>query len=68
MEDLPYALVFYRSLGRVAGIDMPVSDSLIAPTSALCERDCAKEGRAVVALGLGGLSTRGILEVTAAGF
>jgi len=67
-EDVPYALVFYRSLGRVAGIDMPTTDSLIALASALCGRDFAREGHTVEKLGLGGLSSRDILEVATTGF
>jgi opine dehydrogenase len=67
-EDVPYALVFYQSLGRVAGIDMPVTDNFICLTSALYERDFVAEGHTVEKLGLGGLTSRGILEVTAHGF
>jgi opine dehydrogenase len=67
-EDVPYALVFYQSLGRVAGIDMPVTDNFIRLTSALYERDFAAEGHTVEKLGLGGMKKRDILEVTAHGF
>ena len=67
-EDVPYALVFYRSLGRVAGIDMPVTDDLIRLTSALYDRDFTSEGHTVEKLGLGGLDSRGILEISAHGF
>jgi opine dehydrogenase len=67
-EDVPYALVFYRSLGRVAGIDMPVTDNFIRLTSALYERDFTAEGHTVEKLGLGGMTRRDILEVTAHGF
>jgi opine dehydrogenase len=67
-EDVPYALVFYRSLGRVAGIDMPITDSLIALASALYECDFTQNGHTLEKLGLHGLSSRGILEVTVTGF
>lgn len=68
LEDVPCALVFYHSLGRVAGIDMPVTESLIRITSALYRRDFFKEGHTVEALGLAGLDARGIVEVTRTGF
>ena len=68
IEDVPYALVFYRSLGRVAGVDMPVTDSLITLASALYERDFTREGHTVEKLGLQGLSSHAILELTMTGF
>jgi len=67
-EDVPYALVFYQSLGRVAGIEMPVTDNLISLTSALYERDFVAQGHTVETLGLGGLTSREILQITANGF
>jgi opine dehydrogenase len=68
LEDVPYALVFYHSLGRVAGIEMPITESLIRITSALYRRDFFREGHTVEALGLAGLDTRGIVEATRTGF
>ena len=67
-EDVPYALVFYRSLGRVAGIDMPMTDSLITLTSALYDCDFERNGHTVERLGLQNLSSRDILGVTTTGF
>lgn len=68
LEDVPYALVFYHSLGRVAGIEMPITESLIRITSALYRRDFFREGHTVEALGLAGLDARGIVEITRTGF
>ena len=68
LEDVPYALVFYHSLGKVAGIEMPITESLIRITSALYRRDFFREGHTVEALGLAGLDTRGIVEATRTGF
>lgn len=67
-EDVPFALVFFQSLGRVAGIDMPVTDNFIRLTSALYERDFTGEGHTVERLGLGGMACSDILEVTSHGF
>ena len=68
LEDVPYALVFYHSLGRAAGIDMPVTESLIRITSALYRRDFVKEGHTLEVLGLAGLDRRRIIEMTGTGF
>jgi opine dehydrogenase len=67
-EDVPYALVFYRSLGQVAGVEMPITDSLIKLTSALYGRNFVNEGHTVERLGLGGMSSRDILAITMTGF
>jgi opine dehydrogenase len=67
-EDVPYALVFYRSLGQVAGIEMPMTDNLIKLTSALYARDFTSEGHTVERLGLGGMSSSDILAITTTGF
>ena len=68
LEDVPYALVFYHSLGLAAGIDMPITESLIRITSALYRRDFAKEGHTLEVLGLTGLDRREIIEMTRTGF
>ena len=67
-EDVPYALVFYRSLGRLAGIAMPITDSLIALASALYDCDFTRTGHTLERLGLQSLSSGDILEVTLTGF
>jgi opine dehydrogenase len=68
LEDVPYALVFFSSLGHAAGIEMPITDSLIQITSALYRRDFIKEGHTLEALGLAGLGSRQIVEMTRTGF
>ena len=68
LEDVPYALVFYCSLGRAAGIDMPVSESLVRLTSSLYGRDFYGEGHNLETLGLSGLNPQQILAVTQTGF
>jgi hypothetical protein len=67
-EVVPYALVFYQSLGRVAAIEMPVTGDLVRLTCALYDRDFVAEGHTVERLGLGGLDTRGILNIATDGF
>lgn len=67
-EDVPYALVLYCALGRLARVSMPVSESLIQLTSALYERDFFKEGHNLEALGLSGMTPEQVLVVTQTGF
>jgi opine dehydrogenase len=68
LEDVPYALVFFHSLGQVAGIEMPVTHDLIRLTSAVWGRDFFAEGHTVERLGLGGMNSAEILRVSADGF
>jgi opine dehydrogenase len=56
LEDVPFGLVFFWSLGRAAGIPMPTSESLIQITSAIWQRDFVAEGRTMERLGLAALS------------
>jgi opine dehydrogenase len=67
-EDVPYALVFYHSLGAALGIPMPVTRNLIELTSALYARDFTAQGHTLERLGLAGLTDREILERTITGF
>lgn len=67
-EDVPYALVFFHALGEVAGVEMPITESLITITSALYERDFVAEGHTLAALGLDGLGIDGILQAATEGF
>jgi len=68
LEDVPYALVFYHSLGQVAGIEMSITESLIRITSALYDRDFFTEGHTMERLGLGDKSDRDILRIAENGF
>jgi len=68
LEDVPCALVFYVALGRAAGIEMPVSESLIRLTSALYQRDFFAEGHNLETLGLAGMTPQQIVAVTRTGF
>ncbi len=61
-------MVFYCALGRLAGIPMPVSESLIQLTSSLYERDFFREGHNLETLGLSGMPLRQIVAVTQTGF
>jgi opine dehydrogenase len=64
-EDVPYGLVFFRSLGQVAAVDMPITASLIGLACALYGRDFTGEGHTVARLGLDAMSSRDIMAITA---
>jgi len=67
-EDVPYGLVFFRSLGQVAGVKMPITEALIRLASSLCVRDITGEGHTVERLGLGALSDRDIVAISVNAF
>ena len=55
-EDTRLGLSFLVSVGRWAGMDMPVAAGLLAIASAMTDRDLYAEGRTLEKLGLGALS------------
>lgn len=55
-EDVPFGLVFFRSVGDHAGVAMPVTKCLIELCSNLYGRDFEAEGNTLQALGLSGLT------------
>jgi len=51
-EDLPYGLVFLETLGRVAGMAMPATHTLIASASLIAGHDYAQDNNLLEPLGL----------------
>ncbi|NLU73178.1 NAD(P)-binding domain-containing protein [Streptomyces sp. HNM0575] len=51
-EDIPFGLVIWSSLAERVGLSLPLTDSFIAVSSALCGRDFTAEGRTAESLGL----------------
>lgn len=68
LEDVPCALVFYSSLGAMAGVGMTITDNLIQIVSGMFGRDFYKEGHTLENLGLAGCSPEEILRVSREGF
>jgi opine dehydrogenase len=68
VEDVPFGLVFFWSLGRAAGIEMPITEFTIKLTSAIWQRDFVAEGRTVESLGLAGLDGAAFNRVIEQGF
>jgi opine dehydrogenase len=62
LEDIPTGLVPFVALGEVAGLEMPLTRSLIHISSALLRRDFWSYGRTLHALGLDAMNVEAILE------
>jgi opine dehydrogenase len=62
LEDVPYALVFFLALGRVAGVPMPVTDACVTTASAIFGRDF-RTGNEI--LGLLALETMAVSQILA---
>ncbi len=52
VEDVPFGLVTYSSLGRLLGVPTPVSDAITTIAERLLNRDLHSGGRDIEALGL----------------
>ncbi len=68
VEDVPFGLVFFWSLGQAAGIEMPYTHSMIQLTSGIWERDFVKEGRTLERLGLSGMPPAQFKAIITNGF
>jgi opine dehydrogenase len=60
-EDVPYGIATWAELGRVAGVETPVMDSLVVLASAVLGYDCRAKRRSLDDLGLADLSTQAIV-------
>lgn len=47
LEDVPMGLCLYSSLGRIAGVDTSIADSIVRLTSALLNEDFVAKGRTI---------------------
>lgn len=68
LEDVPYALVFFSTLGRVAGVPMPVTDACITMTSAIFSRDFRTQNRILDAIRLDSMSVDEIRSLAERGY
>ena len=60
-EDVPYSLVLISSIARVAGVDVPLIDGLIAMASAMNGVDYRAKGRTLEKLGIRAKGPRELL-------
>jgi opine dehydrogenase len=68
LEDVPYALVFFLALGRVAGVPMPVTDACVTTTSAIFSRDFRTQNAILNALRLDSMSAAQIRALAERGY
>ena len=60
-EDIPYGLVFCTAIGRMAGVPMPATQTLIDAASLIAGRDFRADNDLLVPMGIAGESTTGLL-------
>ena len=68
LEDVPYGLVFFLALGRVAGVSMPVTDACITTTSAIFGRDFRSQNEILNAIRLETMSMAQIRALAERGY
>ena len=66
-EDVPFGLVFNAALARIAGIELPVTESIATLLSTLYARDFRSENPLIDALRLTGESPAGLIARCAGG-
>ena len=64
-EDVPMSLVPLYSIGRMLGINMPTTKSIIDFACIMHDKDYFKTGRTVESLGIAGLSVKEIIQLVA---
>ncbi|WP_313529144.1 NAD/NADP-dependent octopine/nopaline dehydrogenase family protein [Anaerotignum sp.] len=67
-EDAPCSLVFCANLGRAAGVETPVMDSVTVLASALRDENYWETGRTLAKVGLEGKNVQQILEFLKEGY
>lgn len=67
-EDLRVGLSFFRSVGRLAGVPMPLSEAFLAIGGAICGEDFLTGGRSLESLGLGGYDKPALHALLREGF
>jgi opine dehydrogenase len=60
-EDLPYGLAFNEVLGKLAGVEMPATQTVVRAGSLILGRDLARENDLIEPLGLGRETAAGLL-------
>ena len=60
-EDVPYGLVFCVALGRMAGVPMPATETLVDTASLIAGRDFSADNDLLVPLGIASESATGLL-------
>lgn len=66
-EDFGHGLLPFREIARIAGVDIPVANSLFALAEAATGVDYRATGRTAAAMGLAGLDRDGLLRLVRGG-
>jgi opine dehydrogenase len=67
-EDIPFGLVPFSELGRLAGVPTPVSDAVILLASAITGKPYRELGLNLVKMGIEGMSAREVRRLVEAGY
>jgi opine dehydrogenase len=67
-EDTRIGLSFYISVGRLAGVEMPLSRAFAAIGGAVCGEDFMRTGRTLEGMGFGGFDRAGLQRLLNEGF
>jgi opine dehydrogenase len=68
LEDIPYGIVPYSELGRLAGVPTPIIDAIIHLASVVMRRDFRSQGLTLERLGLGGVPRERVQTLLHEGF
>ncbi|WP_342363417.1 NAD/NADP-dependent octopine/nopaline dehydrogenase family protein [Terrarubrum flagellatum] len=67
-EDLRVGLSFFRSVGALARVEMPLTNAFLAIGGAVCGKNFLEGGRTLASLGLGGLDRASLQMLLKEGF
>ncbi len=67
-EDVPYGLIFMAAIGKIAGIAMPVTDTMVAVSALIAGEDLLNANDLLEGLDLSGETVDGLLERVNASF
>jgi len=62
VEDVPYGMVPYASIGSMLGVKTPCTDAIIQIASVVCQKDFWIEGRTVDKLEIDGMDAKKIFD------
>jgi opine dehydrogenase len=67
-EDIPFGLVPFTELGRLAGVPTPVSDAVILLASAITSKPYRERGLTLKKMGFEGLDMPGVRRLVEEGY
>lgn len=61
-EDIPYTMMCWLTIGRIAGIQTPITRALITLGSPIIQMDIAAQGRTAQKMGIDGMNLEQLME------